>query len=467
MNRPQSLFTWPKVLLFTTAFVAVTVIAQRSLRYVCSNVIAFDCTYYWPVSVFNFRLPSLINVLVAVAALVAFYFFIRLLEARRYDLRMVVISGVILIAGLTLTQGFDVGFVAPIAGDAQSGVLFPNSPDGQEYYHDALKVTDPVDFFRRYNELQPTLNRHTHTHPPGAVLVFYFLQKLFQSPAIVALFIMVVSTITTVFFFQRLIRTELSEETANYVSFLLVLLPAIQIYYLATLDAMVVALLTGTLYLCCFGKGRGSIAGAIIMLSASFLLTFVSLFILPVLVGFDLLVRRSLKRSLIVIAGVAGIHLMLYGLIGYDAWHSFRTASLYENPNGFMLLVDPVNYLFTRLEDVAEIIFFFGPFLLVLLIRGLRSNVRLRPVRALTELTARPLLVLTILGSVSLMGMYAVGAWRTGETARACAWIYPYLLFPVAYYLEDSNAGPGERIQLASLVFIQSVGMQLFGNYFW
>jgi hypothetical protein len=61
--------------------------------------------------------------------------------------------------------------------------------------------------------------------------------------------------------------------------------------------------------------------------------------------------------------------------------------------------------------------------------------------------------------------MYAVGAWRTGETARACAWIYPYLLFPVAYYLDE--AGPGTRVQIAWLVFIQSVGMQLFGNYFW
>ncbi len=203
------------------------------------------------------------------------------------------------------------------------------------------------------------------------------------------------------------------------------------------------------------------------MLTSSFLLTFVSLFILPVLVGFDLLVRRSLKRSLIVITGVAGIHLLLYGLTGYDAWHSFRTASLYENPQGFMLLVDPVNYVFTRLEDVAEIVFFFGPFLLVLLFRGLTSNVRLRPLKALGELTARPLLVLTILGCVSLLGMYAVGAWRTGETARACAWIYPYLLFPVAYYLEDTDVGAGQRYQLASLVFAQSVGMQLFGNYFW
>lgn len=465
MDRQPRSFTLQQILLYTGVFVGVTVVLQRSLRYVCNNLVAFDCTYYWPVSVFGFRIPSVVNLLVAGIVVAAFYFAVRFLEIRRYDLRLVMLTGVLLIAGLTLTQGYDVGYVAPIAGDAQTGVLYPNSVEGQEYYHDALKVTDPADFFSRYNELQPTLNRHTHTHPPGAVLIFYYLHKIFQDPGLIALFIMAVSTPATVFFVERLVRTELSEETAGYTAFLFALLPAIQIYYLATLDAMIVALLTGTLYLFCFGKGRLAVVGATAMLCASFLLTFVSLFILPVITGYELLVKRRLTRSLAVIAGVAAFHLLLFLITGYDAWHSFRTASHYENPQGFMLLVDPVNYLFTRLEDVAELAFFFGPFLLVLLARGLRQTVKLRPFSGIREMTTRPLIVLTILGCLSLLGMYAVGAWRTGETARACAWIYPYLLFPVAYNVDD--AGPGTRVQIAWLVFIQSVGMQLFGNYFW
>lgn len=95
-----------------------------------------------------------------------------------------------------------------------------------------------------------------------------------------------------------------------------------------------------------------------------------SLFILPVLVGFDLIVKRSLKRSVITLESIAIAYLTIYFLTGYDAWHAFRAASLYENPNGFMLFVDPWNYLFTRIEDVAELIFFFGPFLSYLLIKG-------------------------------------------------------------------------------------------------
>lgn len=113
------------------------------------------------------------------------------------------LAGVVLIAGLTLIHGVQVGFYAPIAGDAQTGVLVPNSLEGQEYYHDALpKVADPADFFRRYNEIQPTLNRHSHTHPPGAVLTLYFLAKVLKDPALIALFIMITATTASVYFFD-------------------------------------------------------------------------------------------------------------------------------------------------------------------------------------------------------------------------------------------------------------------------
>jgi hypothetical protein len=436
-------------------FAGLIILVQRGLRYLSEHWVTIDNPYYWPVSVFNPRLPSVRDLVVAVIVLLAFAVFVKYLESKQYSLGPVMLAGVLLIAGLTLIHGAEVGFYAPVAGDAQSGVLIPVSPDGQEYYHDALKVTDPADFIRRYNEVQPTLHRHTHTHPPGAVLTFYFLQRLLGDPALIALVIMLAATITTVFFVYKLMQTELKDTTARYMALLIVLLPAVQIYYLATLDALITALLTGTLYLFCFGRGKRAVAGAIALLIGSFFLTFVSLFILPVLVGFDLIVKRSPKRSVIVITAVLAAYILLYLASGYDALQSFRTASQFENQQGFMLFVDPVNYFFTRLEDIAEILLFFGPFLLILLIRGLR------------QFRLRPLYVLTALGCLTLLGMYAVGAWRTGETARACAFIYPYLLFPVGHYLDDSGAGSGERLQLATLVFVQSLAMQTFGNYHW
>jgi hypothetical protein len=266
---------------------------------------------------------------------------------------------------------------------------------------------------------------------------------------------MLAATGLTAFFFYRLIRTETIPETAGYMTFLLLLLPAVQIYYLATLDALITGLLMATLYLFCFCERRLARPIAILTLSASFLLTFVSVFILPVLVCFELIVKRDLKRSVAVIGGAAVIHCLLYFFTGYNAFHAFHAASLYENPSGFMLFVNPVNYFFTRIEDVAEILLFFGPFLFVLFVRGVKN------------FNFTPLNVLTILGCLTLLAMFATGAWRTGETARACAFIYPFLLFPIGRYLDLQKTSASMRLQLAALVFGQKIAMQTFGEYHW
>jgi len=455
-DSPKLLFSWKQVAIIGAVFAIVVVVLQRGLRYVCENHIEFDCPYYWPVSILNLRLPSVVDLVVVAAVIAAFFLLFRYLESKRFSLVFAILTGVLLISGLTFIHGRDVGFYAPIAGDARSGVLIPYSTDGQEYFHDASKVDDPIDFFRRYNEIQPTLHMHGHTHPPGAILTFYLLIKVLRDPALIAIFMMLVSMTATAFFFHRILRSQFDDgTTTRYTTLLLLLLPALQIYYLATIDAVVASLLAGVLYFFCFGKGTKSIVGATALLTGSFLLTFVSLFILPVLVGFDLIIRRSLKRSAIVIGGMVAAFVLIYLVTGYNAFESFRTASKYENPIGFMLFVDPANYFFTRVEDVAEILFFLGPFLLVLLIRGMR------------KFRLRPLDVLTALGCVTLLAMYVAGAWRTGETARAGLFIYPYLLFPVARYLEEANTGMQGRLQLAALVFLQAVALQTIGNFHW
>ena len=395
------------------------------------------------------------DLIVAGTVVLVFFLFLAYLEIKHYNIVLSIILGALLVLGSNFIQGVSAGFYAPIAGDARSGTLIPNSTDGQEYYHDALRVTDSFDFLRHYNEIQPTLHQHSHTHPPGAVLTFYFLEKWLRNPALIAIAVMLIAIILSCFFVYKILLIYCGSDIARYGAFLFTLLPAVQIYYLATLDAIVAALLTGTLYLFCFGVGKRAVVGAVFMLVTAFLLTFVSLFILPVLVVFELITRRQLNRSLILIGGVIFAHLILYLFTGYNAVESFHTATIYENPKGFMLLVDPVNYFFTRLEDVAEIILFFGPFLFVLFIRGIKG------------FDFQPLHILTILGCVTLLLMYITGAWRTGETARACIFIYPYLLFPVCRYLKDNNVNALERRQLAFLVFFQSVAMQTFGHYHW
>jgi hypothetical protein len=198
--------------------------------------------------------------------------------------------------------------------------------------------------------------------------------------------------------------------------------------------------------------------GTICLFGASFL-TFGACFLVPVMVGFEVVCRRSIVRSAVIGASAAAIYLAMGRFGGFNYLAAFHTASALENPGGFLLWADPLSYVMTRLENVAEILLFFGPFLLVLAVRGWKA--------ARAGDGYRDLCVLTALGTGTLLAMFATGAFRTGETARACLFIYPYLLLPVATWLDARRAEPGEAKQLAWLVFGQALLMQTIGGYFW
>jgi len=149
----------------------------------------------------------------------------------------------------------------------------------------------------------------------------------------------------------------------------------------------------------------------------------------------------------------------LYLATGFDYLAAFRTASALENPGGFMLMTESASYVMTRLENVADIVWYFGPFLLVLSVSGMRLLWQTR--------THPDALVTTVLGLLTLAAMFLSGAFRTGETARACLFIVPYLMLPVAAYLQQRGCTPHDKRVLAWLVFGQSLAMQTFGGYYW
>ena len=108
------------MLIFTAAFVGTVILMQKTIRHVCENWVAFDCPYYWPVSIFSPRFPSVRDVLIAGIVTLGFFLIIRYLEAKRFNVWLVSLFGVMLIVGLTFIHGIAVGFYAPVAGDAQN-----------------------------------------------------------------------------------------------------------------------------------------------------------------------------------------------------------------------------------------------------------------------------------------------------------------------------------------------------------
>ncbi|GAW94001.1 hypothetical protein [Calderihabitans maritimus] len=192
------------------------------------------------------------------------------------------------------------------------------------------------------------------------------------------------------------------------------------------------------------------------MFIASFL-TFGFLFIIPVLLFYEVLREKNIIKLLITITSLFLIYLVIYVVFNFNYLNSFRIASSIENPEGFRLLSDPIDYFFTRLENIFEILLFLGPFLTILAFWGI----------TILKKKSKDLFIITILGVSSLLAMFLTGAYKTGETARACIFIYPFLMFPIAAYLENRNIGFSEQYQLSWLTFGQAVLMQLFGFYFW
>jgi hypothetical protein len=105
------------------------------------------------------------------------------------------------------------------------------------------------------------------------------------------------------------------------------------------------------------------------------------------------------------------------------------------------------------LACIFDIILFFGPFLTVLAWRGARSLGGTGLVFWASILT--------------LAAMFASGAFHAAETARACLFIYPFLLLAVTPQFSDQAVSLAHIRTLPLLVFGQSLLMQLFGDYFW
>jgi hypothetical protein len=440
-------FSAREAVILSAGFFATLVLLNRFLHWFHTQVYLFDFPPYWPVTGYP-KWPLALGYVLAGLSLTLFA-----LVARRVcshgSLAIAMLGGVALIAITNLFHGVHVGYFNPIA---------TNPRDGIEYWHDAVKLEGAREFLRTFNEHQPQLLTHSRTHPPGAVLIFYGMHRLGMSPEQMALALAVVAGFASAWLVFSLARRFGSDDiAAGFAALLFLVLPSTQVFYLASLDALIAALFTAAL--CCFVARNlvlvvlGTSCAAI----AAGSLTFSFLFLLPVIAGYDFIWRRravyAAAVGLIVVLGLVGFHYVL----GVDYVAAFQTASRLENPNGPMLIDQPLSYAATRLENVCDILLFLGPLTAALLVKSF----------ARSAAETRELRIVASGGIATLLAMFLTGAFRTGETSRACGFIYPYLVLPALAQLRDSAQPARDRLVLSSATFCQAVLMQLFGYFRW
>ena len=423
---------------------------------------------YWPISKFALRVTRLpmpdAAVFTALALVVFAVAMVVLLQSDHPTLLPVVLAGGTLLVLTTLTHGVGPGILRPLSAPgnydrAAIGILDPGG-----YYLAAVDVADPIRFLETFESQQLSLPLHAQTHPPGAVLTFYVLNTLLPSALWVSIVVGVGSLALTALLLSRLLRTYSSDSVTNYTTFLFVLLPATQIYYLTSLDAMIAVAMLAAVY--CFTRDSPAVAalGTLVCVFVASTQTFTFIFILPVLGVLALARREKRLPFVVVVAGLVAAYALLAVGFGFDYLHSFSLASTQQNTDGFQLFVTPLDYLYTRIEDVSEIALFFTPFLCLLAVRGTR--VLWRGVRAGHRSDRDPLLLFG--GAVlSLGGLFLVSVYHTGETARGALFVYPFLLLPVAAAVRAADATTRRRAILAAAVFGQALFMQLIGDYWW
>lgn len=434
------LVTGRSLALATALFLVLTVSGNLLERYLC-GLHPFDCPKAWPASVFDPRVPHVLDLVFAALGILAF----ELLRGRlhRDEGPIVPSLGAVAIVLLsTATQGLPRGLERPIAGLNDAG-------KGMQYFHDASRFAGVGDALARWNALQPTLEAHGRTHPPGAVV----LALLVPHPALLGVLWLVLSTFVASFATYRLTAGFFGDRRlASTAALLFAALPAVQIYFGATLDAVLAAILMAALAVAASKPRAARAAVTGVLLAAAAFLSFGAWILVPTLFAVEWAQHRTLRGSALALV-VAVLSVASLRALGFDYVASFREASHLENPDGFRLLVDPVEYLATRVEDVAEILFFLGPAVL------------LATTRARGAMTAVPRTVVLV-AVASLVGAFLTGAFRTGETARACLFVTPLLLLPVLARLHQ-RPDPASRDLLLRATMGYGLALQLVGDWFW
>ncbi|MFZ5896902.1 MAG: hypothetical protein ACOY0T_37945 [Myxococcota bacterium] len=398
---------------------------------------------YWPISVFDPVVPKGFTILLGIAlAVIAAAPIVAPRTPGTLSLGTAFASAALLLAGSNLLQGCADALITPTVGKGM-------------YWAEAVNVPTALEFLRTFNDRQLELGVHGRTHPPGAILTYYFLYRVFSQPALVSLAVGFVGFFGTGLLVYRMLRANASVAAATSATALLLFLPAVQVYFVSSLDAVICFSFTATLYASYRWHGIVRDLGTAVTIALSMLLSFAFLWLLATLICFELRTRRELRRLVAPICAPIICVLGLEYLTGFDWCRALRTATLRENPGGFWLVANPGTYFFTRLEGIAELVLFASPPLVYEWVKRLRQETR-----------PSDFVTLSKIGLAVLLSTFLTGAFKTGETARACSFIYPLVVLPLASCAPNRAAFENNRQLLIALV-IQTVVMQLFGSYYW
>jgi hypothetical protein len=399
----------------------------------------------------------LTNMLIALVAILVLFIALEFIKPSSNNTKYrIYLVGIVSVVTTNAIQGFYQGFIYPV-----SGLRFGEKT---HYFHDAEKITSAYNFLSTFNSIQPDLLTHSQTHPPGAVLIYYGFQQIVNNPIFVGFSILLISLLS-VFYIYDIFERNYNEIVATTISAVFIFLPAVQIYFYSTLDALISFAVFATIYHYMRWQNNRSILHLsllIVFLGLVMSLTFLSVLPVVILIFHQLDNKINNPKEVIsdglkVATPLIFIGFVVYLTTGFNYISAYLTASTIESAKfggGVYAIAAPISYIITRVENISEILLFLGPFCTYLAYKGI-------------DIQVRGIGRLVIYGILTTLFLFLLGVPRTGETARVFIFLYPLLLFPVADYIYNKNIAFSQSQQLIVLVGLQTILMQLFGSYLW
>ena len=466
------LFSYKNIIFTYIGFFAIVINLNFLIKYLSSKTNTVTPPF-WPISVFYPILPSINAIFLSILSILIFYLFIRFFKQK---ILYVIIAAICLILISNVLHGTTVGLNTPVLGEETftifnnkkiiinnwSGInyTFPNyvNDSGQQVYHSAMKVSDPILHLKSFNTNHKQLLMHERTHPPGYALVIYFLLQITKNSAIISILILIISVALSAIFLNGIISYYWKEKNFSlYLTLLFFLLPSVAIYYCATVDAIVCTLFLGIIYFFIYPQRLISVVGSSILLFLCSSISFIAPFFCIGTIFFISIVKKSLLKKFFLILIILIINCFIVKIaLNFDYFLAFKTASAIEYPKGSMLINDPWNYVYTRIEVILELLLFYGPLMIFLTVLGIKEIFKKKIEYLIPFILSAILIVIAIF--ISMM--------RTGESARIALFLYPILLLLAGIYIKNNLTISEKKIILYAL-YLQTIGMQLFACYIW
>lgn len=365
----------------------------------------------------------------------------------RKPLRLLLASGLLLIVGTNLLQGYQGLFEPLVATDS--------------YWADSLKVSNLASFLQFYETLQPTLALHSRSHPPGPIVLLYVMRLVWDQPLFVSLLLAALG-VGVVFLINDFLRQKkVTPENAYFISALFLLLPAVQIYFVSSIDAIMPLLFFGVFW--AWQKAENIrwwlVSLGLFLLTLSF--NFASIFLIPILIVNDWARHKNVTLSFKLFIATITVGVLTSIVFHFNYWKSFLIGVQMEAQGKFFLFRDPLSYSVTRLENVLEIALFFSPWLCYLLFLSIKKFKPWKRINWRNDFSG------VFAAIISLAGFFFAGGYYTGETARNANYIYPFLLVMIGLHVHKKPLEKHEQVAILTLVFGQSMLMQMFGWYGW